>query len=494
MIQALLFLGALLQDSKPPEFTKFDVARERIGHRVVVDAELRNPGAAELAGLKLTAIYYEGDREVRRSKPVTVAKIAPNAAAAFKIEADQVPNFSRYEVYLEVGASTRCYHGTDAVTLPSLKSPDRASMVLVSQKLNPLSLTVRNAGGIAADEPTAILTFRNGVGLIVHQIRIRLEKSVAASSEETFEINVPGAPPYASVDATVACQASDEMVLNDPPGGSGEVVLRQCRAVRLTDSSARVSGTLNNSTSGPVKRIVADFRIGKFEAPYTLPGILKPGQSRAFTFYVEAVQPFDSVSFDLSFEKAAASETDLDLPAPATSRRTSTRRVASDSAKLPPPPPKLVEEAASNELRPPSVGIRGLLVSEGSLQKNGKYSGDIYLMRMIFLDGKGKPFQPEASVHFILYDGQKEVRKSQRSITKEGWRVDAKEVNGKGLDFDTIAFDRKTNELWVGLHWTDKPFAKPRADITVEIPGVGTYEFKGVSGDWAAAPRYPDSK
>ena len=47
-------------------------------------------------------------------------------SASFKIEADQVPNFSRYEVYLEAGASTRCYFGTDAVSLPSLKTPDRA--------------------------------------------------------------------------------------------------------------------------------------------------------------------------------------------------------------------------------------------------------------------------------------------------------------------------------------------------------------------------------
>jgi len=79
-------------------------------------------------------------------------------------------------------------------------------------------------------------------------------------------------------------------------------------------------------------------------------------------------------------------------------------------------------------------------------------------------------------------------------VTKACWQVDAAQVNGKGLEFDTLALDRKTNELWVGLHWTDKPWAKPRADITVEIPSVGTYVFKDVYGDWAAAPRYPDSK
>jgi len=140
------------------------------------------------------------------------------------------------------------------------------------------------------------------------------------------------------------------------------------------------------------------------------------------------------------------------------------------------------------------VGIRGLLFSEGVRQANGKYSGDIYLMKMIFLDSKGKPYQPEATVQFTLYDGKAEVRKSQRSVTRASWGVDAAVVNGAKLEFDTIALDRKTGELWVGLHWTDKAFTNPRADITVEIPNVGTYVFKDVANQWVAAPRYPESK
>jgi hypothetical protein len=140
------------------------------------------------------------------------------------------------------------------------------------------------------------------------------------------------------------------------------------------------------------------------------------------------------------------------------------------------------------------VGLRGLLVAEGSYGKNRKYSGDIYLMKMIFLDGKGKPIQPEASVRLVLYDGAKEVRKAQRTITKSSWGVDAKSLKGPDLDFDTIACDRKSNELWIGIHWTDTPWAKPRADITVEVPGVGTYVFRGVEKDWETAPRYPESK
>ncbi len=497
MIHVLALLGTFLaQDSKAPEFVRFDVARERIGHRVVVDADLRNPSTAELTALKITAIYYEGDREVRRSKPLTIPKIAAGATASFKIEAEQVPNFSRAEIYLEAGGTVRLYHATDAIALPSPKAPDRASMVLVSQKLAPLTLVVRNAGGVAADEPTATLTFRNGGPAPVLQARVRLEKSVAAMSEETFELTIPGVPAHTSVDVTVACQASDELSLADAPGGAKEVVLRQCRAVRLTDGSARVSGILGNGTGVPVRRIAANFHLGKLEVPYGFPGTLKAGESRPFVLYVAGCAPFDSVSFDLAFEGAGASEPPGETVAPPASRRTATRRVAGESAKIPPPPAKPAEDmAAAADVRPPSVGIRGLLFSEGALQKNGKYSGDIYLMRMIFLDSKGKPYQPEGTVQFVLYDGQKEVRRAQRAVTRAGWGVDAAALNKGGtLEVDTVACDRKTSELWVGLHWTDKPFAKPRADVTVEIPNVGTYVFKDVVADWVAAPRYPDTK
>jgi hypothetical protein len=140
------------------------------------------------------------------------------------------------------------------------------------------------------------------------------------------------------------------------------------------------------------------------------------------------------------------------------------------------------------------VGIRGLLVSEGSYGKGGKYSGDVYLMRMTFTDGAGKPFQPDATVSFTLYDGDRQVRKAQRSVTREGWGTDAVRVNGRELEMDTIAYDRKAQELWVAIHWTDAAFKKPRADIVVEIPNVGTYTFPGVDRDWAAAPRWPDVK
>ena len=96
MMVLALILGGLWcgQDVRAPEFTKWDFARERIGHKVLVDGEMLNRTGAELTDERLTAIYYDGNRELRRSKSVRVAKVADKAKAAVTLEADNVPNFS----------------------------------------------------------------------------------------------------------------------------------------------------------------------------------------------------------------------------------------------------------------------------------------------------------------------------------------------------------------------------------------------------------------
>lgn len=492
MIQALLLVAAFApQDSRPPDWVKFEIARERVGHKIVVEAALKNVSPVEIAVLKVTALFFDGERELKRSAPVSVPKLAPGATAPVKIEAEQVPNFSRYDLYVETAAATFLYHGTDAAKLPTLRPATGPRLVLASHVLSPLSLVVKNPGGAPADEPTATLTFKSTSGGIVHQTRLRLEKAVAAASEETFELSVPGAPPHATVDVALAWQASDEIVVADPVGGAGDLNLRQCRAVRLTDGSARVSGLLANATGGGVKKVSIRFQLGKRDVPYDPPDGLKPGESRPFVFYAPAVPAFDALGFSLSFEGGPAGP---EAAAPPSARRTGSRRLEAERIALP-PPPKTVQEAASTEARPPSVGIRGLLVVEGTYGKNGKYTGDIYLMRMIFLDEKGKAWQPEANVTFTLYDGEKNLKRAQREITRAGWAADAARVNnGQPADLDTIAFDRKTGELWVGIYWSDTAWKKPRADVTVEIKGAGTYTLKGVEGKWAFAPQWPDGK
>jgi hypothetical protein len=136
MMGWLLILSGILceQEVKAPEFTKWDFARERIGHKVLVDGTMLNRTGAELTDVKLTAIYYDGNRELRRSKTARIAKVSMGAKADLTLEADNVPNFSRYELYVEYGATTRLYVGDEKAPMPSLKKAAPAALTLVSTK------------------------------------------------------------------------------------------------------------------------------------------------------------------------------------------------------------------------------------------------------------------------------------------------------------------------------------------------------------------------
>ncbi|HXX94232.1 MAG TPA: hypothetical protein VEN81_11405, partial [Planctomycetota bacterium] len=59
-----------------PEFSRFEFARERIGHKVVADATLVNLTPGELQNLRVTAIFFDSERELRRSKPASIDRIA----------------------------------------------------------------------------------------------------------------------------------------------------------------------------------------------------------------------------------------------------------------------------------------------------------------------------------------------------------------------------------------------------------------------------------
>src|SRR5881394_2220303 len=158
MMGLLLILSGICceQEVRAPEFTKWEFARERIGHKVIVDGEMLNRSGAELTDVKLTAIYYDGNRELRRSKTVKIAKIADKAKASVSLEADNVPNFTRYELYVEYGPTTKLYIGDEKAPMPSLKKAASAALTLMSTKDTlpkafpgdvVVALTVRNDGG-----------------------------------------------------------------------------------------------------------------------------------------------------------------------------------------------------------------------------------------------------------------------------------------------------------------------------------------------------------
>jgi hypothetical protein len=508
MMGLLLILSGICctQDVKAPEFTKFDFARERIGHRVIVDGVMLNRIGAEMTDVKLTSIYYDGNRELRRSKTVKVAKVAVNAAAPFKLEADNVPNFTRYELYVEYGAITRLYTGDEKSPLPTLKKAAPASLTLTSTKAAlpkafpgdvVVTLQVKNDGGNEADEPTAVMGFKvRGEERLVH---VLLGRSIAAGTEDTYEVTVPGMDAYTDLEARVTFLSSEGPRVQDPPANLKEVAIRNLRIVRLVDGGGRVTGSCKNGLDLIVGEVSATFHIGKSDVPWTLPGTLNPGELRPFEFYLPDCPGFEGGGgYDIAFKEAAKADP-AGFMKPPSSKKTGTKAIETRQVKLPPPPGKLKNDDPELKVKTLhdgeyAVGIRGLLVVDGTYTKNNKYTGDVYLIRFSFLDDEGKPMKPTPTINATVYNKDQFYLKVQRIVEKQQWGADASRINSLTVSNDTIACDKKSGELWVALVRTETPVFEPRADITMVIPDIGIWTWKGLSGKFEVAPRGPDRK
>lgn len=507
MMGLLLILSGiwLEQDVKAPEFTKFEFIRERIGHKVIVDGTMLNRTGAELADVKLTSIYYDGNRELQRSKTVRVAKVADKGSAPFLLEAHQVPNFTRYELYVEYGTTTRLYVGDEKAPMPSIKKAAPAALTLVSTKDRlpaafpgdaVVTLVVRNDGGNEADEPTAILGFKiRGQEKLV---RVLLDKSIAAGSEDTYEVTVPGLDAYTSLEARVTFLSSEAGRFGEAPPNAKEVAIRNLRIVRLVDGSGRITGSVKNGLDIVVGEVAATFQIGRTDVPWTLPGTLGAGEVRAFEHYLPDCPGFEGGGgYDIKFKESKPEPAAFAKPASA--KKTGTKSVETRQVKLPPPPAKTVNKDPELDVKNPAkgeyaVGLRGLMVVEGTYGKNNKYTGDVYLLRILFLDDEGKPMKPAATLNATVYNKTEYWNKAQRIIERQMWGADAARLNSQTVADNSIVYDKKSGELWVAFLRTETPIFEPRADMTLVIPDLGIWTWKGLSGKFEVAPRPPDRK
>jgi hypothetical protein len=507
MTVLLLLLSGVVfgQDIKAPEFTKYEFIRERIGHKVIVEGTMLNRTGADLADVKLTTIYYDGSRELRRSKTVKLPKVAMGAKADFTIETEQVPNITKYELYVEYGTTTHLYMGDEKAPMPALKKAAPPSLTLVSSKdARPasfpgdvvLTVTVKNDGGNEAEEPTVVATFKvRGESQVV---RIRLDRAVAAGSEDTFEVVLPGMDTYSGYEARATFMAIDGPRPSDPPAGAKELVVRSLRMVRLADGSGRISGSFKNGLAVTVGEVAATIYVGKTEVPYALSGTLTPGEIRPFEFYLSPCPSFEGGGgYDVAFKEAAKPEPAAAARMPIV-KKTGTKAVETRQVKLPPVPVKDKnndpELKSSSRIRDYAVGIRGLMVVQGDYTKNGKYTGDVYLMRLVFIDDEGKPMKPTPTINMTVYNKQEAWGKAQRIVTKEQWNADASKINSLTVGDNTIACDKKSGELWVAFVRTDSPTFEPRCDMTIVIPDIGIWSWKGLSGKFEAAAKTADSK
>lgn len=143
-------------------------------------------------------------------------------------------------------------------------------------------------------------------------------------------------------------------------------------------------------------------------------------------------------------------------------------------------PAEASAEAGQEEKATPKVELKGCMKFEGISFRQGeatKYTGDTYLLRLLFTDERGETFQPTPTLNFIVYKGEEPYAKAQRIVTKDNWKTDAAKISKENVADKTIAQDKKTGELWVAFVRCD---FDPRADLTLELKGVGTWVWKGL--------------
>jgi hypothetical protein len=487
----IAFLLLALQEPEL-KFTKFDSARERVGHKVIADAVLFNGLESDLEELALIVVYYDRDLELKRSKSIPIASLPSGKSVPIKIEVEQLPNFNRYQVYLAGGGGKWLFHGEDVLHPPSIKKKDPAKLEVVEAgpgAAGEATLVVRNVGQLDALEPTAHVSFDGGA-----KTRVRLAPSIEGASRDTFLIQVPGAPAARSVQATLAWLAAEGPSQKD--GEMRGVALRRFRTGRLTDGSVRVDGEVGNALDKAVDKVAVTFSIGAKTTVIPVPGTFKPGETRPFQAWVENCPTIDSVSYEVAFESAEKDAKAVAPPKLPSSKRLESKGIELAGPKIPPSaaPPKEVappKETPKPELR---IELRGLLVAEGYFNKANKYTGDVYFLRVAFLNEKGAIVKPNAEFQIALVKEKADPWKIQRIVTAREWGIDAARINNQTADATTIACDKKTGELWVGLLRTDGGEFAYQSEIKVEIKGEGTWLWKGLEGKYQAAPRYAERK
>lgn len=502
---ALLPAAAAAAQTPAPEWTKFEIARERLGHKVLIDAELSNPGGAELTDLRLLVIFYSGRTEVRRSLAARLDRIPPGRSAPVRIEAEQVPNFDDFEAIVETGGRKFTYMPGAAGRPPVLKKDSIPRLVVVSCKDSPpaafpgpvrLEVVIRNLSEAEARDPVVRVSFLDSAGTILHGAHVLLGPEIRGLSEDTFEITVPRVPEYSTAAAAPTWTASEIPSPAEPPPDAAEVALRGLRIRRLTDGTGYVSGTVRNGTSSAADRIRIDLRLGKKHHSHTLPGRLDPGAARRFEIFIPDCPPFEDGAYSLSHKEASGAAPPAETePAPAC-RRTGSRPIGGETAFVPEKDARdLKPKDPAPARRDPSltVQIRGAYIIDG-IYLRGVKTGDVIYLRLCFRDADGNPVQPTGSLTALLYDGDRPLKSIARNITRDSWKLDAAKINAQTANHEGTAYDARSGELWVGLLRCEPPHPSLRLDLKLTLPGFGVWTWKGLGDKLEAPARGPDEK
>lgn len=485
---ALLLLN-LLSEESGPVFTKCELSRERIGHRVIVQAALQNTLGIPLNDVRLTFAYYDGDREVRRSRALLLGKLSPGQTVPVNLETESVEKFDRFEVLLLSGDREFTYAGADPTKAPSLKKAPPPRLELAAQKDLPpksfpgtatLTLTVKNGGTVKAREPVVLLSFLDRAKNSVHKVYVQLAGLIEVASEDTFEVTVPRCPEYAAVQSAVTCLASDITTPADPLSSGPRPEVGRCTFVRLTDGTVRLRGSLRNGLAGAIRKVTVTFQFagGTFSLPVA--GTIPAGGHRNLELYVPDCPPVQDYSYTVDLDEAPEPK-DFDAEQLPYARRTGGRVLRET-------------ELVGTQAAAATVELRGLKWVRTSSQPSKKTIPEVVFLRFAVRNRDGKALHPYGSLSASIQEGAKAPVPVLRTIKEDHWGIDAEEITSKNVNAEVVGYDALEGELWVGLLRLEKPGVALKADVILNFPGVGTWEWKGLANTFDSPAKGPDRK
>lgn len=485
-MKVALLLLALASEEGGPVFTRCELSRERVANRVIVQAQIQNTLGIPLNDVRLTFAYYDGDREVKRSRALLIGRLEPGKSAPVNLETEHVEKFDRFEVLLTSGDREFSYEGTDPTQPPKLRKAPPPRLELTAQKDAPpkgfpgtavLTLTVKNTGTVKAREPVATLIFLDRAKNPVRQAHVQLAGAIEVATEDTFEISVPGCPEYAAVQAAVASLASDITTPADPLTIGPRLEVGNCTFVRLTDGSVRLRGVLRNGLANAIRKVKVTFQFAGRTHPLQVAGTVPPGSQRNLELYVPECPPVQDYSYNVDLEEIPGAE-DFEVQPVPLARRTASRVIRET-------------ELAGTKAPAATVELRGLKWVRTSNQPSKRPIPEVVFLRLAVRNRDGKSLHPFGSIAVTIQEGKKTAVPVLRTIKEEHWGLDAEEATAKGVNPEIVAYDPIGGELWVGLLRLEKPGVALKADVTLNIPGVGTWEWKGLENTFESPAKGP---
>ncbi|MHC4607102.1 MAG: hypothetical protein ACYTAF_09240 [Planctomycetota bacterium] len=337
-----------------------------------------------------------------------------------------------------------------------------------------ISLYIHNAAKHEAVEPSADIRFLDKDGGVVHSRRIRLWKTIDAGAKDKFEILVPDVPEYVSFEVGFLSQV---VAIHCKPGKITEeekVEVGEVRMVRFSDGSVRMTGKWRNGLPSVIDKLILTFRLAGITRNLEIPGCVKPGTSRDFTFWVLGCPHVETYTYSLNYGIPAEPE-DESFPREPTVKRTEHEG----------------GEAEDERRRGPVPGteIPYIMFVEflGST-----WVGEVVFLKVQFDSTRG-PVKPEGKFEFTIFEGDRRVGTVARRIRKSSWKQDAGKLTVRSATEGTVAYDSDNRVLWVGIVRSPRQF-NMRLDATLTVRQVGKWEWKGVDYPHTAAKRGPSER